>query len=116
MSDSIAEVEAQSPTVDIIDGATKGGELSREGEDIHDDHRKKRLVRMTFQTLLAIAFHIFPEGLATSIVFLDNPAIGITFAIAIAIHNIPEGLCVSLPFYYATGKRTRAFFWGVFQG
>lgn len=71
---------------------------------------------MGLQTALAIALHNFPEGLATFIAFLDEPAIGIAFAIAIAIHNIPEGFCVSLPVYYATGNRTKAFLWGTFSG
>jgi ZIP family zinc transporter len=37
-------------------------------------------------------------------------------ALAIAIHNIPEGLCVAMPIYYATGKRWRAFGWGMVSG
>jgi hypothetical protein len=36
--------------------------------------------------------------------------------LAIAIHNIPEGLCVAMPIYYATGKRWRAFGWGMVSG
>ena len=77
---------------------------------------KRKLVRMGLQTAVAIALHNFPEGLATFVAFLDEPAIGIAFAIAIAIHNIPEGFCVSLPVYYATGNRRKAFLWGIFSG
>ena len=45
---------------------------------------------------LAIAIHNFPEGLATFISTLQDPALGISIAIAIAIHNIPEGVAVSV--------------------
>lgn len=83
---------------------------------ITDLKEKKKLVRMGFQTAIAIALHNFPEGLATFIGFLDDPSIGISFAIAIAIHNIPEGLCVALPVYYATGSRPKAFWWGILSG
>lgn len=65
---------------------------------------------------LAIAIHNFPEGLATFIAALENPAIGIAIAIAIAIHNIPEGISVSVPIYYATGKRSKAFVYSFLSG
>lgn len=82
----------------------------------HEALEKRKLTRMGLQTALAIALHNFPEGLATFVAFLDDPAIGVAFAIAIAIHNIPEGFCVSLPVYYATGDRRKAFLWGTFSG
>ena len=34
---------------------------------------------------------------------------GVMTALAIAIHNIPEGIAVSIPVYYATGDRVKAF-------
>ena len=34
---------------------------------------------------------------------------GLMTALAIAIHNIPEGIAVSVPVYYATGDRAKAF-------
>ena len=91
----------------------ESGKGDTKKEDVQE---KRKLVRMGLQTALAIALHNFPEGLATFIAFLDEPAIGIAFAIAIAIHNIPEGFCVSLPVYYATGNRRKAFLWGTFSG
>ena len=60
---------------------------------------------MGMMTALAIGIHNFPEGLATFVATLDDPAVGASLAIAIAIHNIPEGLCVSIPIYFATGDR-----------
>ena len=69
----------------------------------------KKLLRMGFFVALAIAIHNFPEGLATFLLVLDDPEIGIALAIAVAMHNIPEGIAVSVPVYYATKSRTKAF-------
>jgi ZIP family zinc transporter len=74
------------------------------------------LKRMGVNTAAAIAIHNFPEGLATFVATLVDPAVGATLAIAIAIHNIPEGLCVALPIYYATGSRLKGFLWALFSG
>lgn len=76
----------------------------------------RRLKRMGMFTALAIAIHNFPEGLATFIGTLNDPAVGAALAFAIAIHNIPEGLCVSVPIYFATKDRNRAFWWGFLSG
>lgn len=76
----------------------------------------KKLKRMGLLTALAIGIHNFPEGLATFVATLDDPAVGAALAVAIAIHNIPEGLCVSMPIFFATGERNRAFAWGVVSG
>jgi len=81
-----------------------------------DTAEKARLENMGLQTAIAIALHNFPEGLATFVAVLDEPKVGVILAIAIGIHNIPEGLCVSLPVYYATGNRTKAFWWGALSG
>ena len=80
------------------------------------NEEKKKLVTMGLSTAMAIALHNFPEGLATFVAALDDPAVGATLAIAIGIHNIPEGLCVALPVYYATGNRWKAFAWGSLSG
>ncbi|WDP89061.1 MAG: zinc transporter ZupT [Desulfobacter sp.] len=71
--------------------------------------KKKNLERMGLFSALAIAIHNFPEGLATFVGGLHDPAMGISIAVAIAIHNIPEGIAVSVPLYYATGSRKKAF-------
>jgi len=66
--------------------------------------------------VLAITMHNFPEGLATFLSALQDPALGSAIAVAIALHNIPEGISVSVPIYFATGKRGRAFLYSVLSG
>lgn len=75
-----------------------------------------KLKRMGLLTALAIAIHNFPEGLATFVATLDDPAVGASLAIAIGIHNLPEGLCVAMPLYYSGGNRLKAFAWAFFSG
>ena len=75
-----------------------------------------KLMRMGLFTALAIAIHNFPEGLATFLAALEDPALGIPIAIAIALHNIPEGISVSIPIFYATGDRKKAFIYSILSG
>ncbi|MBN2242772.1 MAG: zinc transporter ZupT [Acidobacteria bacterium] len=84
-------------------------------ENISPDN-DKRLLRMGLFSALAIAIHNFPEGLATFMGALSDPALGISIAVAIAIHNIPEGIAVSVPIYYATKNRTKAFWLSFLSG
>lgn len=77
---------------------------------------EKKLLRMGKFAALAIGIHNFPEGLATFISALQDPAIAIPIAVAIAIHNIPEGIAVSVPLYYATGDRKKAFLYSFLSG
>ncbi len=84
--------------------------------DDADEKRRHRLNRMGMFTALAIAIHNFPEGLATFLGALEDPALGLAIAIAIAIHNIPEGIAVSIPIYHATGSRARAFWYSFASG
>ena len=67
-------------------------------------------------TALAIAIHNFPEGLATFLAALQDPAIGFAIALAVALHNIPEGISVSVPIFYATGDRKKAFVYSFLSG
>lgn len=90
------------------------GNIARQGPPSGDEKRK--LLRMGMFSALAIAIHNFPEGLATFIGALQEPALGISIAVAIAIHNIPEGLAVSIPVYYATGSRRKAFWLSFLSG
>ncbi len=76
----------------------------------------KRLLRMGLFSALVIAIHNFPEGLATFMGALTDPALGISIAVAIAIHNIPEGIAVSVPVYYATQNRKKAFWLSFLTG
>ncbi|MDW7668556.1 MAG: zinc transporter ZupT [Bacillota bacterium] len=74
------------------------------------------LMRMGLFSALAIAIHNFPEGIATFMSAIEDPALGISIAIAIAIHNIPEGVAVSVPIYYATGCKKKAFKYSFLSG
>jgi ZIP family zinc transporter len=86
-------------------------------DNVHDHtHVNHKLMRMGLFTALAIAIHNFPEGLATFLAALDDPALGIPIAIAIALHNIPEGISVSVPIFYATGDRKKAFLYSLLSG
>jgi len=78
--------------------------------------KNKALLRTGVVTALAIAMHNFPEGLATFLLVLDDPAVGIALAIAVAMHNIPEGIAVSVPVYYATKSRAKAFRYSFLSG
>jgi ZIP family zinc transporter len=84
--------------------------------DEAESKKRKNLHRMGLFSALAIAIHNFPEGLATFVGALQDPALGVSIAVAIAIHNIPEGIAVSVPLYYATGSRKKAFFYSVLSG
>lgn len=81
----------------------------------HSAHHVK-LMRTGLFTALAITIHNFPEGVATFLAALDDPALGLPIAIAIALHNIPEGISVSVPIFYATGNRRKAFIYSFLSG
>ena len=105
----------------LIDNLIPNKENPHEYKDqksLKDDEEsgKKRLMRMGLFSALAIAIHNFPEGLATFMSGLSDPALGISIAVAIAIHNIPEGLAVSAPIFYATRSRRKAFFYSFLSG
>jgi len=101
------------PDFKVLDKTTKH-EL---GMGEHDHRfRHKKLMRMGLFTALAIAIHNFPEGLATFLAALRDPAVGIAIALAVAIHNIPEGISVSVPIFYATGDRKKAFVYSFLSG
>lgn len=80
-------------------------DMKKPGAAINDPE----LLKMGVFTALAITIHNFPEGIATFVSTLQDPALGLAIAIAIAIHNVPEGIAVSVPIYYATGEKKRAF-------
>jgi ZIP family zinc transporter len=91
-----------------IEAIKKGSEVSPAG--------KKRLMRIGMLTATALALHNFPEGIATFVSALESVSLGFTIAIAIALHNIPEGIAVSMPVYYATGSRSKAFWYSFISG
>lgn len=89
------------------------GEASVDNEQ---DQHSKNLMRTGLFTALAVAIHNFPEGLATFVSALYDPALALPLVIAIALHNIPEGIAVSVPIYYATGSKKKAFMYSLFSG
>jgi ZIP family zinc transporter len=85
------------------------GPPCKSGED-------SRLLRLGMMTALTIGIHNFPEGMATFVAAMSDPARGASVALAIAIHNIPEGIVVAIPVYYATGNKRKALFHSFLSG
>ena len=85
-------------------------------ENPASSHGQQSLLLMGLFTALAIAIHNFPEGLATFLVALEDPTLGVAIGVAIALHNIPEGISVSVPIYYATGNRKKALLYSALSG
>lgn len=87
-------------------------------EEQTSTHEKKHenLFRVGIVSMLAIAIHNFPEGIATFMAGYESPSLGATIALAIAFHNIPEGITVALPVYVATGSRKKAFYYTFLSG
>ena len=104
--------------IGLIDKLVPKGENPHEIRKVEeiDNGKDKKLLRMGMFSALAIAIHNFPEGLATFIGALQDPALGISIAVAIAIHNIPEGIAVSVPIYHATKSKKKAFGFSFLSG
>ena len=81
-----------------------------------NEKTRSSLKRTGLLTALAITVHNFPEGIATFMAALTDPALGVAIAVAIAIHNIPEGIAVAVPIYYATGSRKKAVVYSMLSG
>lgn len=66
--------------------------------------------RAALLLLAAITLHNLPEGIAMAAgeAFPGGSTV-LLIAVAIAAHDIPEGVCTAAPYYYATGRRLRAF-------
>ncbi|NLG57513.1 MAG: zinc transporter ZupT [Clostridiales bacterium] len=77
---------------------------------------KKELTRVGLISAVAIMAHNLPEGMATFVGALSDPAVGISIAVAVAIHNIPEGIAVAVPLYAGTGDKKRAFLVALLSG
>jgi zinc transporter, ZIP family len=103
----------------LIDKCVPSYENPHEMHDVEEMQEKNidpRLLRMGIFSAIAIAIHNFPEGLATFMSALEDPALGVSICFAIAIHNIPEGIAVSVPVFYATGNAKKAFFYSFLSG
>ncbi len=105
--------EESSERFETREGIPQPERTDKEGNIPFDAHN---LHRMGIFAALAITIHNFPEGLATFIAALQEPALGVAIAIAIALHNIPEGIAVSIPIYYATGSKKKAFLYSFLSG
>lgn len=74
------------------------------------------MYRLGMMSMLAIAVHNFPEGIATFMAGISDAKLGLSIAVAIAMHNIPEGITVAMPVYYATGNKKRALWFTFLSG
>ncbi|WP_153011800.1 ZIP family metal transporter [Serinicoccus chungangensis] len=74
------------------------------------------LLRSGVLIALVVTLHNLPEGLATFLSTVEDPAGGVVLAFAIAIHNVPEGLAVAAPIYVATRNRRQAMLWATLSG
>ena len=88
----------------------------RKVEEMDHPTDRKKLLRSGLFFAFAMALHNFPEGMATFVASLENPATGISIATAIAFHNIPEGITISVPVYHATKSRKKAFLISALSG
>ena len=83
---------------------------------VNSNISKSKLMRLGMITAIIVTIHNFPEGIATFISAYYDPSIALPIAFAIALHNIPEGISVSLPIYFATGSKSKAFFYSFLCG
>ena len=109
------EVHSAKETAQLHVGAAPQPATETPKKEAADDENDD-LMRTGLFTALAIGIHNFPEGLATFLAALQDPALGVAIAIAIALHNIPEGISVAVPIFYATGDRRKAFIYSLLSG
>ena len=76
----------------------------------------KRLLTAGTFTMIGMAIHNFPEGLAVFMSAMGDVRLGVALAFAIAVHNIPEGIAVAMPIYYATRSKQKAFWLSLLSG
>jgi ZIP family zinc transporter len=106
----------EAPLVAITDFELETELNGNDNDNEIEIEEKQELLRVSMITVLAIAMHNFPEGLATFVSTLAHPKLGISITIAICIHNIPEGIAVAMPVYFATGNKMKAFCWALMSG
>jgi ZIP family zinc transporter len=78
-----------------------------EFDDETGDKPHKNLLRVGFVSMLAIALHNFPEGIATFMASYRDITLGLAIVVAISLHNIPEGISIAAPIYFATGSKKK---------
>ena len=60
-----------------------------EAFEIEIENESSKLKSISFITTFAIAFHNFPEGIATFFASIADPKLGVSLAFAVGMHNIP---------------------------
>ena len=81
-----------------------------------DTLSNNRLLSTGIISMLVIALHNFPEGIATFMSSYGNASLGISITIAVALHNIPEGITVALPILLSTNNKKKAIFFTFLSG
>ena len=76
----------------------------------------RNLYHVGFVSMIAIALHNLPEGIATFMSGYVDTHLGLIVGISIAMHNIPEGFTVATPIYYATGNKKKALLYTFIAG
>jgi len=74
------------------------------------------LYKLGILSMIALALHNFPEGIATFMTSYSDLSLGLSLAIAIMMHNIPEGISIAVPLYYATGKKGKGILYSFISG
>lgn len=96
----------------LVPDPSGGCDPAARGTEAGGTERRQRALRGVRRSgvvvALAVTAHNFPEGLATFVAALDDPAAGVTLAVAIALHNIPEGIAVAAPWYGSGASRRKA--------
>ena len=100
----------------IIDNLIPERENPHEYSSVQQDNESSKLMRLGIFSIIVIAIHNFPEGIATFIGALNDPQMGGSITFAIAIHNIPEGIAVAIPIYYATKNKGKALLYATLSG
>jgi len=60
-------------------------------------------------TMVAIALHNLPEGIALYFAGYEDITLGIVLCVAVILHNIPGGITIAMPIYYSSGSKLKAF-------
>lgn len=75
-----------------------------------------KLYHLGIVSMIVIALHNLPEGIATYLTSEKNIHLGFSLAFSIALHNIPEGVTIAIPIYYATKNKSKAFLYTLIAG
>jgi len=94
------------PGLCVPENPAHGPAVPGHAEPPHDNSRMQKTAAFL---LVGISIHNIPEGMAIGIAGALDGRISLTISIAIALQKIPEGICTAAPYYYATGRKWRAF-------